>query len=343
MKPFSLVMVLWCSGVAFAQKDMGRERGRFSIQGGAPTVLQLDPSSKHVLVAYDSGMAEVFPFEQKFVSLRAFICNKKAITGGGFLPDGKTFLLSSVDGTVKAWDTLAALKLHAEMEKNQDLKPPSPSPLRTINAHIGTGVSAMAISPDGKYLLTAGGDLTLKIWEPNESKLLHTVKDSHGPGGIKAVTFAPDSRYFATAGGDKTAKIWQIKETGPVLRLKLEGHEGAVNSLSFSPDGSQLATGSGVLKKSGTIRVWNSETGKEMYKLEGSTDNVTVVLFSTDGLLLASAGHDLKLRVWNLADKTQKYHDEHAEPVKGLINSPDGKYLGLFSKTSIRWWSGQGK
>lgn len=343
MKPVSLVILLLAANCAFGQNLPGRERGRFSIQGGAPTVLTVDQNIKHVLVAYDSGMAEVFPFDQKIVNLRAFITNKKPVTGGAFMPDGKTFLLSSGDGTVKTWDTLAALKLHAEMEKSGEIKPPSPSALRTINAHIGPGVSGMSLSTDGKLLITAGGDNVVKIWEPIEGKLLHTLKEVHGLGGIKAVTFAPDGRHFATAGGDKSAKIWHIKESGVVLRQKLEGHEGAVNSISFSPDGNQLATASGVLKKSGSIRIWNTESGKVMYKLEGPTDNVTVVLFSTNGELLASAGYDLKLRVWNLADKTEKYYDEHAEPVKGLTNTPDGKFMGLFSKTSIRWWTGQGK
>ena len=343
MKTCSLWLSLLLVSPALAQ-NAGRERGRFSVQGGAPSVLAVDPTVKSVLVAYDSGTADVFPIDQKIVSLRGFIAHKKPVTGGAFLPDGRTFLTSSGDGTVKYWDTLAALRNHAEMEKSAiDAKPENLSSFKTINAHIGYAVNSMSLSADGKLLLTAGSDNSLKIWEAEDGKLLHTVRDAQGLGGVKQAMFAPDGKQFATAGPDKTARIWEVAESGVKIRFKVEGHEGAVNSLSFSPDGKHLATASGVLKKSGSIRVWDTATGKLEYKLEGSTDNVTAVLFSQKGDTLAGAGHDLKIRVWNLEDKKEKYSDNHAEPIKLLMNTPDGKYLGSISKTSIRWWAGIGK
>ncbi|WP_020472511.1 WD40 repeat domain-containing protein [Zavarzinella formosa] len=342
MKPLSLLVVLTLSLTAFGQQA-SRERGRFSIQGGAPSVLTVDNSCKYVLAAFDSGMVVVFPMDQKTVALHCFSSNKKAVTGAAFAPDGKTFIMSSADGTVKYWDVLAARKHHMEMEKSSDSKPTNPTPVKTINAHLGGSVTSMSLSPDGKTLLTTGSDNTLKVWEVEEGKLVNTVKDVHGVGGIKAVLFAPDGKHFATAGGDKSAKLWELQEAGPKMLFKLDGHEGAVNAISFSPDGKHLATGSGVVKKSGSIRIWDTETGKVEYKLEGPEDNVTAVLFSLKGDLLASGGYDLKIRVWNLADKTQKYADDHAEPLRGLMNSPDGKYMGTISKTAIRWWAGLGK
>ncbi len=355
MKRLSLLLTLLITGTLAAQSK-SRDRGRFSIQGSAPTVLAVDGTGKYVLGAFDSGQACVWPMEQKVVHLFGFQFDQKydaktaparkapAVTGGTFLPDGKTFLLSGADGTVKFFDTLAARKHHEECEKNNgDPKPASPAPVKTISAHLANSVVAVSLAADGKTLLTAGSDNVIKVWDVEEAKLLHTVKDVHGVGGIKAILFAPDSKRFATAGADKSAKLWELDGAPPKMLFKLEGHEGAVNSVSFSPDGKRLATGSGVPKKSGSVRVWDTETGKVDYKLEGPQDAVTAVLFSTKGDYLAAGGLDLKILVFTVADKMVKYTDDHSEAPKGFMNTPDGNMFGIWSKGSLRWFSGLGK
>lgn len=324
--------------VALGQ-PISRERGRFSIQGSPPTAFGTDLKMQFVLAAFESGSICIFPFGQKVVALHSFAAHKKPITGAAFLPDGESFITCSSDGTVKVWDTLAARKHHQEKEKDIDSKPPVPTPTKTINAHIGPGVFAMALSADGKTLITVGTDYVLKVWDVAEGTLKHTVKEIHS-SGMKALVFAADGKHFATAAGDKSAKWWALEETGPKMLYKLDGHEGAVNSVSISTDGKHLATASGTPKKIGTIRVWDTATGKVEYKLEGSEDVVTALLFSQDGDLLVSGANDQKIRVWNLSDKTQKHADEHVEALRGFVITPDGKYFGSWSKSSIRWWAG---
>jgi len=343
MKPLPLLIALLFAATAAGQTK-NRERGRFSVQGAAPVLMAVDGTGKFVLGAFDSGQALVWPIDQKNVYLHGFAAGKKAVTGGAFLPDGKTFLLSGADGTVKFFDTLEARKHHQECEKTSgDPKPPDPKPVKSITAHSGLSVVAVSLAADGKTLLTAGSDHSVKVWDVGDAKLLHTVKDAHGVGGVRALQFAPDGKRFATAGADKTAKIWELGAGLPVLLFKLDGHEGAVSSVSFSPDGKKVATGSGVPKKSGSVRVWDAETGKVDYTLDGPQDAVTAVLFSKAGDHVAVGGLDLKILVFALDDKKVKYTDDHAEAPKGFMNTPDGTLFGLWSKTSLRWFTGLGK
>jgi WD40 repeat protein len=318
-----------------------RERGRFSLQGDPATVLAIDPAVKHVLIGFNAGSVCVFPAEQRVVSVYSHPVHKKAVTGAAFLPDGETFVTASLDGTLKTWKTAAALKYLKELEdKNGDGKPAVPKPVRTVTAHSGSGVTCVAVRPDGKQLATGAADGSVKLWTA-EGKPTASLAAAH-PGGVKAVAFSPDGKVLATAGADKTAKLWDVSGDKPTAGHKLEGHEGPVNAVAFSPDGKQLAAATGVAKKSGVVHVWDAETGKAAYKLDGHEDVVTCVVFHPKTAHLASGGADKKIHVWDMAEKKVKYTDEHSEALRSLVVGPDGVRFGSCSATAVRWWAGFG-
>jgi WD40 repeat protein len=81
-------------------------------------------------------------------------------------------------------------------------------------------------------------------------------------------------------------------------------HDGAVTSVAYSPDGKRLAAAGtepaeGKESVSGVVKVWDAQTGKELFTLRGHTRPVTSVSFSADGKRLASAARGAEVKVWD--------------------------------------------
>jgi WD40 repeat protein/predicted Ser/Thr protein kinase len=109
-------------------------------------------------------------------------------------------------------------------------------------------VWGVAFSPDGKRLASAGSDATVRVWEVDTGKELHTLK-GHA-GAVLGVAFSRDGKRLASAGADATVRVWDAT-TGDEL-LTLKGHVGPVRGVTFSPDGKRLASAG----DDATVRVW---------------------------------------------------------------------------------------
>jgi len=207
---------------------------------------------------------------------------------------------------------MTLVSLQAQAQAARDSKP--------IQAHSGS-VNALAFSPDGKCVATAGEDMLAKVWEVSSGKELFTLK-AH-TARLTTVTFSPDGKYLLTAGWDDTARIWDAK-TGKLLR-SLPGAGGSVafspdgkriasstkggemnallwdaeaatilrtfkgtgngNAIAFSPDGKKVATGSGNADTGpgGEVMVWDAETGKNICTTKLDSSVIGTLSFSSDG------------------------------------------------------------
>src|SRR2546427_38075 len=80
------------------------------------------------------------------------------------------------------------------------------------------GVRGVAFSRDGKLLATAGGDGTVRLWNPATGQPVGApLPAGTGPGGgVTAVAFSRDGKLLATAGGDGTVRLWNPATGQPV-------------------------------------------------------------------------------------------------------------------------------
>src|SRR5207253_8844088 len=130
-----------------------------------------------------------------------------------------------------------------------DLADGSPKELASPSAHTA-GVAALAYSPDGSKLATAGGDGALRIWTISETGQPVSLAKFEGqakPGTaagfspLSAVSFSADGRFVASAGADAVIRVWDVQTKAEVRGLR--GHAEWATCVAFGPDGRLLVSG----------------------------------------------------------------------------------------------------
>lgn len=109
--------------------------------------------------------------------------------------------------------------------------------LHRLEAHKNS-VFSLRFSPDGRYLLSAGRDAALKIWDTEKFLLTQSI-----PAHLFAVNdiqYREDGKYFATASMDKTIKIWDsltFRLLKVIDRARHESHSTSVNKILWLNNG----------------------------------------------------------------------------------------------------------
>ena len=200
------------------------------------------------------------------------------------------------------------------------------------NPSLGSPVTAVAFSPDGRLLASASWDNTLRLWDAATGAAVRTLEGHQD--SVYAVAFSPDGRLLASASWDNTVRLWD-PATGAAVRT-LEGHQERVSAVAFSPDGRLLASAAWDY----TVRLWDPATGAAVRTLEGHQNSVNAVAFSPDGRLLASASTDNTVRLWDPATGAAvRTLEGHQERVNAVAFSPDGRLLASASTdNTVRLW-----
>ncbi|MBZ0292193.1 MAG: protein kinase, partial [Anaerolineae bacterium] len=238
-------------------------------------------------------------------------------------------------------------------------------------------VRAVAVSPDGQWVATAGDDLSILLYDANTLKPVSEPLTGHTKP-IWSLAFSPDNRLLASAGEDGTVRLWDV-ENG-TQRALLEGHDGEVWSVAFSPDGHELASAGadrivhlwdlttqppessllgghtdtiwtvafspdGHYLASGdaaeAIRLWNLQDLEDVSVLEGQQNWVLTLDFSADSTLLASSGPDRDVVLWDVANRQElgKFSTGHTDWVRRVAFAPQGNVLATASQdNTVRLW-----
>ncbi len=126
-------------------------------------------------------------------------------------------------------------------------------------------------------------------------------------------------------------------ETGKLIfSLKKQRHSKGVESVAVSPDNKTIVSGS----KDKTIKVWDLETKKIKFTLEGHKGWVYCVAISPDGSTIVSCSRDKTIRVWDLyTGECIRILEGHTDWVYSVAISPDGKTLVSCSRDkTVKIW-----
>ncbi|RXW12284.1 hypothetical protein EST38_g13570 [Candolleomyces aberdarensis] len=210
--------------------------------------------------------------------------------------------------------------------------------LSELQGHTNT-VRAVAISPDGKRIVSGSWDNTIRIWDMEKGAQVGEPLLGHGEA-IYSVAISPDGKLIVSGSDDKTIRIWDA-ETGMQVGESLRGHEYSVRSVAFSHDGQRIISGS----FDNTIRIWDAAAGTQVgVPLQGHTGSVRSVAISPNGKRIVSGSDDRTIRIWDAETGTQV-----GEPLQGHTNwvssvaiSPDGKRIVSGSRdNTIRIWDAE--
>jgi WD40 repeat protein len=181
-------------------------------------------------------------------------------------------------------------------------------------------VSALAFSPDGIRLASAGEDRIISIWDVATGKCLGTL-EGH-TDRIQALAWHPCEPRLISAAWDTTTRIWNTTTYEPIILLN--AHAEQVTAAAFSPRGHFLACADSAR----AIYLWDPATAKILHVLKAHAAEVRCLAFSPDGETLASGGSDHVTHLWDL--RTGKLRFGRRDAVldrAALAMSPDGKRL----------------
>lgn len=236
-----------------------------------------------------------------------------------FSLDGKVFA-SCTDNDVNLWDINTG---------------------KMINVFTGHSAAVLSIAfvPYSNLLVSGSADKTLRLWDITTGKEIYKLSDLSR--SVSCVACSPDGKNIAFA--LTSIHIWNL-ETNKI-HDKGPGTGVGCESIAFSPD-SKIAGSIYIDYGFYTIILWRPEDGKIFRELKGHTNNVTNVVFSSDGKTLVSSSEDTTIIIWDInTGKILRTLEGHSHIVNTLALINNGEFVasGSADKTIRLWDTGTGK
>ena len=294
---------------------------------------QFSPDGRFIAAGGQDKFVHLWELEREGNSRKSFDAHRAWVSSLAFHPEEKRLFSADCHGVVHCWD----------YEADGVAKP-----RWTISTADNNNVRALAVSPDGRYLVSAGDDGIVKVWNTTDGTPVARLEGHREC--VFSLVISPDGQHLASGDLLGCIRHWQLGDGwNPVRELDAGllhtrkedflADVGGVRSLAFSPDGHLLAAGG--MKEAGsntfcpgkpTVLVFDWAAGevKNELGIKGKSDGPCNALrFLEDGVL---AGHtellhaESELTFWD-PSRPEPLHSVTNESAYDLSLHPDGRRL----------------
>ncbi len=181
---------------------------------------------------------------------------------------------------------------------------PATNDLAQFAAQHAGAVTAVAISPDERRVVSGSQQGDLRIWDARNGALLHTIAGNNSP--VVAVHYRTSTRAVAV----HASGAWSIVEPEAGQTLMSGGKSGipGVTAAAFSGDGKVIFAGLGQGPGGFVIEGWipaDGNTTRDAVRLIGHAGAILAIAAAPEGDVLASASADGTVRLWNVASGSE--------------------------------------
>ena len=194
--------------------------------------------------------------------------------------------------------------------------------LRSKGLTTSKAVRAIAVRPDGAEIVVGMDQSQVNDYKSDLG--FHGIYDSPGSEYPLSLAYSRDGTRLAAGTDENVILIWRTSNRAHTRTLR--GHTGDVRAVAWSPKTNNVfASGS----DDGTVRLWNPNNGVNYAILRGHTQKINDVAFSLDGEILASAGAEGKVILWNVETPREIRRISSGSGSFSLAWHPDGETLFL--------------
>jgi len=193
-------------------------------------------------------------------------------------------------------------------------------------------VQWVAFHPTENQLAVATGGNSVALIDCNSGELIRPF-----PGHsdrINAIAINPNGTQMATTSVDQTVRVWRLTDGS----LQFSQRFGSWTSgVAFTPDGKRLITS--LYEQGESVKVWDTETGKELNAFEGHLAPISNVAVSRDGSKVASCSSDQDIVIWDLNGGKHVRLAGHICAVgRAAFNSDGSRLISGSEDRTIRIW-----
>jgi len=232
---------------------------------------------------------------------------------------GQQMMTCSYDGSLRLWDLESGRQIGESWQDEEDRR------------YQERGVSAIALSPDGKKIVSGSFDRAVKLWDIDTGKVIATWMGHTYT--VKSVCWNGNGGRVVSGSGDRTARVWDVESGEAILIIETGLRD--VEAVIYSPDSTMIATGG-----CGGIEIWDSNTGDLVINLKEHLWTMNCLAWTADGETLFSGSFYGSVRTWNTTTWQEiAVLTEHRNSIRAFALSPNGRIFASASSHSVQFWN----